>query len=149
MGHFTNELELVSHRTIRDAFVYAGLISNGLGMEASVDVLLRKYILEQLAFLPVGTRGFDHYCVVACNLIRNVLINNTLPVTELPPVLYTSLKAYTSDEVETHICQSREHIINAIETEVTSNLPANCVPSKDQLLNATKQQPVSWNTHLL
>ena len=55
-----------------------------------VKGLVRKYILEQLLFLPGGTKSFDRHMLTAYCALRDAIVNNALPVEGMPGCLYTS-----------------------------------------------------------
>ena len=74
MGDFQNELELWEEGTIQRAFLKARLISNN-DQEASVRALVKKYVMEQLLFMPGGTQMFDRLCIAAHSVLMSTLIN--------------------------------------------------------------------------
>ena len=91
MGEYNNELELWEQGTIKNAFVMGRLISHS-HLEESVNNLVRRYVMEQLLFMPGGTQMFDRLCVAAHSVLTSTLLQDEMPIFEMPSVLYTSLR---------------------------------------------------------
>ena len=147
MGDFNNEIELLAHPTMREAFQHANLIEFPTDLTRSADILLKKYILEQVAFYPGGTPSFDRYVVAASTCIHQAIVHNSIPITDMPPSLYTALCEHTTDEVANHCQILRQRLINALNTELHTLSQQNDAPTFASLMNGTitRQQPHDWN----
>jgi hypothetical protein len=95
MGCFDNEMNLLTHSTMKEAFEYAKLISSNITdsnvLEEECKTLLKNYVLQQLVFQPCGTKQFDRFLVAASQVIKECIKNNELPFREMPACLYTQL----------------------------------------------------------
>jgi predicted GIY-YIG superfamily endonuclease len=137
MGDFSNELELWEQGSIREAFLKARLICEA-DLEGSVKKLVRKYIMEQLLFMPGGTQMFDRLCVAAHSVLSSVLLLGEVPVEEMPSVLYTSLRQETTEKVENAIKMRRETLARVCISAVGSVGAITNMPSAEELIACTK-----------
>jgi hypothetical protein len=140
MGDFNNELELWEQGSIKNAFVKARLISV-LHLEESVKDLVRRYVMEQLLFMPGGTQMFDQLCVVAHSVLTSALLQNEMPIHEMPSVLYTSLRQETTEQVERTIQNRREILAGVLVSTVSPVMAIRNVPHAEELAACTKQNP--------
>ena len=89
MGHFSTEVDLISHSTIRECLQYAKLIGNRTD-EESLQIyynnLCRHFIEEQLVYFPNSKHIINNWIVVAGDLFDSVIIHDKIPVTCMPPV---------------------------------------------------------------
>ena len=93
MAEFDTEVDLFSCRTIRDVFRRGNLLLSG-GLEPTeldVNHLMKRYVLEQLLFLPGGTKVFDNCLFAAHAALRGVIMDDVMPVDSMPGCLYTTL----------------------------------------------------------
>jgi hypothetical protein len=143
MGDFSNELELWEQGNIKDAFVKARLISD-LHLEDSIKDLVRRYVMEQLLFVPGGTQMFDRLCVAAHSVLTSALLLDELPIHEMPSVLYTSLRQETTEQVERAI-QGRREILASVSVSTIGPVRAirNVPHDAEELAACTKQNPLS------
>jgi predicted GIY-YIG superfamily endonuclease len=142
MGEYNNELELWEQGTIKDAFLMARLISD-LHLEESVNNLIRRYVMEQLLFMPGGTQMFDQLCVAAHSVLTSTLFHDEMPIHEMPSVLYTSLRQETSELVEGAI-QGKRGILARVSVSAVGSVPAlTNIPGAEELAACTKQNPFS------
>jgi predicted GIY-YIG superfamily endonuclease len=142
MGEFQNELELWEEGTIQRAFLKARLISNN-DQEASVRALVKKYVMEQLLFMPGGTQMFDRLCIAAHSVLMSTLINDELPIDEMPSVLYTSLRQETEEKVERDIANKRLLLAKVSIAAVRPVTAIRNVPEAEELAVCSKQNPLS------
>lgn len=147
MGNFDNELNLLTHQTMRQCFEYASLIPQEVQDEESLlkhcRTLLRNYVMEQLLFQPCGTKQFDRYLVAAWHVIRECIVHNELPFREIPACLYTQLssaieKAATNLEIKTKTVMIETVLDNLSKKGINTG----CTLA--QLQNATVEHPVDF-----
>ena len=149
MGRFGNELQLVCQPTICDCFVYANLIEVH-NLSQSVDNLLKRYILEQLVYYPISTRTFDKYCVRAERVLHEALINNNLPMCEIPPVLFTNLQKQSSEKFKAYIAETQDKIVEAAYGEICEHVQGDDeFPSENCLKEAGQDNYLSWSGDIL
>ena len=54
-----------------------------------VDAILKRYIVEQLLFIPASTKSFDRYLIMARDILDNALIRNRLSSCDTPSCLWS------------------------------------------------------------
>lgn len=138
MGHFANELELFSGPTIKHFFWNAGLIPRGeIPTEHHVTFLVRRYILEQLLFIPGGTIMFDRLCLAAYHSMRAALLQNDMGSVDSPSYLYTSLQVEATIATMVYDSNMRRNLCRVLHA-------SHSTPSEDELFHASKSNPLSW-----
>ena len=152
MGHFETERDIWMCASFRQAFVKCRLIRDvsNEDLPEEVDSLLKRWILEQLRYYPVGNKSFDDYVVKASCILKSTIIHEEVPINEVPPFFYTSLLSHNDAAIENHCKCCKEALIDATFNslgQVYSNLK-DLLPSKEQLLHATKHEPIHWEMHL-
>jgi predicted GIY-YIG superfamily endonuclease len=156
MGKFDTEIDLLHNASLLEAFRYAKLFTlsnNEDDMNRSVDDLLRKWEEDQLEYYPINTRPYDKYLIDAENAIKMVLVHDSLPMSEMPPVLYTSLIKDTTRMVENFLLTSRRKLVEAAMSEIKIEQGDNSpnhdnIPSAEDFVTATKDKPLSWDGNL-
>jgi predicted GIY-YIG superfamily endonuclease len=107
MGSFCNELELYGGSSdYRDIFTVAGLYDPS-DPEGSTLSTIKRYVQEQLLYVPGGTKMFDRLLVACYTVLYETLVEGRTPLLELPSVLYTSLRQVTSDNIKNYIDERR------------------------------------------
>ena len=130
MGCFETELDLLGFPTIRESFVYAGLIDDDSdqSIRDSVTWLIRRYVIEQLRYYPVSTRTWGNYLLFAAKALRAAIIDGEIPINDMPACLYTKLREDVLDKTKARIETLRESIITAAFNELRSSLDARSNP---------------------
>ena len=78
-GSFQTETELLDVPTLRDAFVKGKLIDDKPSYDKNdVNRILLNYVLDELRYIPGGTRSFDANLLAAKNAFTGLLINNEI-----------------------------------------------------------------------
>ena len=149
MGQFETEFELLAQPSMKAAFVKANLFHDHAtvqGREESCNTLLKRFITEQLAFYPVSTRSFDYYLLQAKQIFLDVLVHDEMPIFELPPVLFTSLRDQWSDTVTREIKRMKEIHVDVCLKELHH---LSGIPTKEEIMNdITKDNPHNWTADL-
>ena len=139
MGKFNNEGELFCGTSMNAFFSNAGLLPDRESVtEADIQLLTKRFILEQLLFVPGGTMAFDRMSVAAYNLIRSALLDNCLGSIEVPSYLYTSL---VSEATQTALA-FHNTMRKSLAKVLSCNLPN--IPGWMELDGATKGCPLNW-----
>jgi hypothetical protein len=142
MGRFNNEGDLFKGQKMADYFFNAGLIGDGDNVtEEDVLNLTKRFIMEQLLYVPGGTMMFDRYCLAAYDAIKAALMDDSIASNDVPSYLYTSLVEEANKSALRFHNEVRENLASAM-----SNLPN--VPLKDELLQASKQIPLDWSPNI-
>ena len=124
MGEFETELDLFSSQSMRTCFVKAGLLPHG---ELNIDIahaLLRKYVLEQLVYMPGGNTSFSNRLIAAHSAITNLVLHDEVGLYELPCVLMSKLTALVELNVNNFIQTSQQRLFHCINPPNVSNKPA-------------------------
>ena len=73
------QLEFFDVPTLKDAYVKGGIVPDKQTYdENDVNEILKKYVLEQLGYLPGGTRSFDSNLLAAKSAFKRMLIDNDI-----------------------------------------------------------------------
>jgi hypothetical protein len=92
MGKFNNEGDLFAGSTMTQFFRNAELVPRTRAVnESDVIHLARRFITEQLLYVPGGTMVFDKCCVAAYEVLHAALIDDSMATTDIPSYLYTTL----------------------------------------------------------
>jgi predicted GIY-YIG superfamily endonuclease len=150
MGEFDNEMNLLGYGDIVDCFVRAKLIGvDPRTHETDVRLLAKRYILEQLVFLPGSTRQFDKHVIAAHQTLHQALIHRQLPLDEMPPALYTHLVAVSDAKARDHMQKMRtslsETVVSELRNKRIAQMPADC----NALIHATVESPLDFRLALL
>lgn len=115
MGRFRTEYELLHQPNMLSSFVYAKLLvpRDSPEFESSVNDLIRRYIVEQLAYAPLRTKTLDYYAVEAARIIREVFIDEQLTIPDTPAVLFTSLQEQCTENVEAALKEMKQTVVEA------------------------------------
>ena len=142
MGRFSEtEREVFCNTNWRAIFETAKMIPAGGDVsEGHVHGLARKYIIEQLAFLPGTKSNLDYYSVEAKNLLMDAIVHDRLPVNDIPSSLYTSLQQECTKEVLAFITTTKRNMLRV----VTKKLPGQNLPTLDQAVRASKTKPFDF-----
>ena len=86
------------------------------------------------------------WIVVAGNLFGSVIVRNEIAITEMPSVQLSSLFGNNESMIEAYIKERRATLIQAIFEELGDITLQVCqIPRKDDILNASKDQPIYWD----
>ena len=145
-GQFETELDFRGCGTIRESLASVGLIGWDFDNEESLksysDALLIRVIEKVLPIIPITLRKFDD-CIIKCRRLFNaVLFENSIPVTDLPPCILTEMLDHKEEKVKQFWKKKTKDQLTLILRAIPDDLE---VPSMDQLLEATKDNPVAWN----
>lgn len=148
MGTFSNEVDLWGKAsTIADVFYNAKLLRKNPSVEAptskDVDLILAKYIDEQLFYLPIAMSSIQKYALQAHYILTTAIISNSLPDMGMPGYLYTSLYRSGEEDCEAYLMDLKTTLINKLIDILPRSNSTN--PSVEDFLNATKEKPLNWN----
>ena len=142
---FETELELFDVATLKDAFVKGEIVPDKQTFdEQDVNEILKKYVLEQLRYLPGGTRSFDSNLLAAKSAFKGMLIENDIYNEGLPITTMDTLTEALEDRAKTMLRQSQ---VNIIKSLTQKNLPN--FPSSADFETVTKETPSNWSAELI
>ena len=151
MGHFETERDIWQCTSFKEAFQYCNLLENQEGksdIKAEIDCLLKKWILDQLRFYPIGNKAMDEYIVKASHILSSAIAHNEIPIDDIPPYLYTSLVKDISEKTIEHKKTCKEVLVDATIRSlkpIYGDALHSVVPTKEELIGASKHKPIQWN----
>jgi predicted GIY-YIG superfamily endonuclease len=138
MGSFDNEGQLYQGNCMKHFFFNAGLIPNRTSAsEIEVIAITKKFVMEQLLFVPGGTMMFDRYCLAAYEAIRDALLFDSIASNDVPSYLYTTLVEKANDTALEFYEDMKLSLANSL-----CMLPN--VPTSSELIKSSKDQPMTW-----
>ena len=102
LGEFDTELDLILHPTLRDSLRYSKLIGENNdedSLQSYSNNLMKKFILEKLQYYPNRLNICGDWIVTASQIFDSIIINNEIPITDMPPVYQTALNLSKDEEV--------------------------------------------------
>ena len=149
MGEYDCEAGLLGSGNMIKNFIRAGLVrSDRAFREEDVRNLTRRYVLEQLVFLPGGTYAFDKHLVQAYQVFTTVLVDEEMPYCEVPAGLYTHVRLSTEKGCEAYLQQAREHLCDVLYLDVKSTGMFDMPFDVGDLKKATLADPINWKPSL-
>ena len=149
MGHFSTEIDLTLHATLRESFRYAKLIepqNNHASLLEYSNQLLRKFIETQLIYFPNSKRIIDSWIIAAGELLEEVIVNDSIPISDMPPVQQTTLYSDCEEKSLNYIKEIKKKLIKSAFSELKQDSIQNCsIPSEEEIFDAPKENPLNWN----
>jgi len=99
--------------------------------------------MEQLVLMPGGSQQFDRFVVAAHNTFCQTLLYGTMPINNLPPILYMHIQMQTADAVNTHIWECRQRMVVATIANLHNAGFAN-LPNQEDCLHTSLSSPLQW-----
>ena len=88
----------------------------------------------------------DLWIITAGELFDSIIIKDEIPITDMPSVHQTTLSAEVEDASRKYIDDIKSNTIDAAMKELGEEAIINChIPSKADLMNASKEFPIVWN----
>ena len=125
MGEFDTEIDLFNARTLRGCFVKANILPDGILNETHVTDLLKKYVLEQMKFLPGGSLSFSNRIVSAYESIHSLVMEDRADCLNFPCVLMSTLSDKTETSIRDYIRDTQSRLLQALNPPNVTNLPNN------------------------
>ena len=124
MGDFETEIDLLNARTLRECFVKANILPDGILNETHVAALLKKYVLEQMKFLPGGSVSFSNRLLAAYQSIHSLVMEDRADYLQFPCVLMSSLTEKTETSISNFITDTQIRLFQALKPPNVTNLPS-------------------------
>ena len=138
MGEFDNEAVLYSGAgSSQQLLQNANLLKTEDPSMTDVLTLTRRYILEQLLFLPKGTYLFDSYVVQSFKAFKMMVLEDVSSPFLSPAYLYSSLVQNASEEIKNYVDSCKDKLCENLSIK-------SGVPSKEVLLKCSKENTHSW-----
>ena len=147
LGEYDTELDFKKSASFRDSFVKAGLFEEVERKNVTfgciaVDNLLKRVILEVIPVQPVSTKKLDAYIVRSHRVLQSMLLDDCVPLLDLPPCLQTQL--YADKHSEMMKCWEK-YRVSQIKSMLEPLQRLQSLPDPNDVLRATKEKPVSWD----
>lgn len=146
LGDFTTEVDIFSVNHLRQSYQLVGLVQDAENItNDEVNSILRRYILEQLLYLPGGTLSFDKHLVNAHSALYSLLIDGELRFYATPLVLRNEMTEAASAALVERMRQAKQSFAEALH--FLSN-PIHNLPPVDELVDASLTNPLQWEPEL-
>lgn len=147
LGNVQTELELKTMKSMKHCLAATGLIpdqdlDDRKHLERYSNILLRRIITEVFSVQPITMRKMERYIIKTKRLLNSLLLDEAIPITDLPPCLLTELLNTKTKELE-----SQWSTLMSSQLDVMySCLPNSAaLPAKKEVLNSTKNNPIEWD----
>ena len=150
MGRFSTEIDLMQQSSLRKSFMYAkliGLNEDEESLEKYADDMFVKFVEEQLIYYPNSRSIIDTWIVTSAQLFNEAIKYDLIPITDMPPVQQTTLMRMRDEKCETYLNKIKKEAITSSLTELNESIERCNIPSMNDLLEATKEQPIQWNAY--
>ena len=144
MGSYVCERDAFDHASMLECFRATKLIgpeNDDASLRQYVDALTRRYIHEQVVYLPISLITAQHWIMRAYSILESVIIDDSTPIFELPYTI-VELRDKTTDINDVYWLERKGKLLDAIYHELsgTSN-----IPSRQDILNCDRNSPLDWN----
>lgn len=141
MGTFDTEYELWDATDVRDCFITAGLltasaIENTDEAMKQLHDIARRFVSEQLLYLPTGTRAFDFYVQEGFKTLKSIYMAGSIPAYPIPSSLHSFLERQMKGKVKKLCDDMRRSMAVALVKEIDG------LPSEEDLVSATIPNPI-------
>ena len=148
LGRYETEIDLVRHASLRDAFRYAKLIGNNNDEESLLkhsDNIFVRFIEEQLVYFPNSRQIIDTWIQSTGELLDEVIINDNIPITEMPSVQLTSILKSVDEKCVSVVNKLKKEVVSSALKELDGSSEACNIPRLNDFLEAKKSSPLEWN----
>ena len=147
MGSFDTELELCAQGSMQRAFVHARLMRDTSDHEVikqEVQILVQRYIEEQLRHYPIGTRALGREITTAYKMLLAFFVDDELHSEGMPSALYTQLRDEAGKEVTDCVNARKENMVKNYVNRLR-HIYGDSIPMAESFLNATRQASINFN----
>ena len=147
LGEFETELDFRQHNSLKESLAAAKLIPDqGLDDEETLQQyckeLLNRIIREVFSVQPITLRKMDIYIVRCKRLLDAVLLDNEIPITDMPPSILTELLNEKQKDLDAEWEDRTSQQLDVILASLPESLD---IPTKVEIMAATKVSPVDWD----
>ena len=136
---FDTELDILSVSFLREAFVAAKLVERNNITVAVVLQLARRYLLQQLRFVPGSSKLIDKFLLMANSVLGEALLENSLYFASgVPAVLDRTISADSEENVAVDLTMNKSRLVEFLHTCQMG------LPSEESMIDASLTSPVAW-----
>ena len=147
LGQFETELDLRLQPTIREGLIAANLIGTETDSDSLCNYsrqLLRRVINEVLPIQPLKMGRFGDCIVKSKHLLDSVILNNDIPITEIPPCILTELLDSKDKELSLFWSQKISDQLDAIYQSPVVSMEH--LPNIEEVkLACSHRKPLDWD----
>ena len=148
MGRFATKVDLTLHGSVRECLRYCKLVGpldDENSLKRDTELLMRRFIEEQIQYFPNSQRVIDFWMITAMELFERTIVKDELPVSEMPPVQLSKLLASMEEDIVHHRSKMKSQLIDAAIEEVGDGMALCNVPSKQQFEISSSQNQLQWD----
>lgn len=147
LGQFETELDLRLQPTIREGLIASNLIGTETDCDSLRDYsrqLLKRVINEVLPIQPLKMGRFGDCIVKAKHVLDSVILNDDIPITEIPPCILSELLDGKDKELSLFWSQKMSDQLDAIYQSPLASMEH--IPQIDDVKLACSQRyALDWN----
>ena len=85
--------------------------------------------------------------MIAGDLFDSVIVRDELSITQMPAVQLSSLLGNSTNELKNFVQGLKSTFVDAINMELKDCIDSCNSPSKEDVMNATKSNPMDWDAY--
>ena len=142
-GCFETEIDLFNQSNMIEVFKYCKLLPITTPYTSEhYYALVKKYVLDELKFLPGASRSFDRHFLSSFNVFYNLVMNNQVHYDAIPSVLHCELSE--NAEIDYLLFNNQKRARSVQGCLLNSALtPLRC--KQNDFLEATREKPFNYN----
>ena len=138
-GSFDTELDILSVSSLRESFVAAKLVERNNITVAVVLQLTRRYLLQQLRFVPGSSKLIDKFLLMANSVLGEALLEKNLYFASgVPAVLDRNISADSEENVAANLTMNKSRLVEFLHQFQMG------LPSEESMIDASLTAPVAW-----
>ena len=138
-GSFDTELDILSVSSLGESFVAAKLVERNNITVSVVRLLARRYLLQQLRFVPGSSKLIDKFLLMANSVLGEALLENNLYFASgVPAVLDRTISADSEENVAVDLTMNKSRLVEFLHTWQMG------LPSEESMIDASVTAPVAW-----
>lgn len=147
LGEFETELEFRQQKSIKMSLAKCKLIpeediNDTERLREASNRLLKRIINEVFAFQPITLRRLEMYIIRCKRLLDSVLLDDDIPITDLPPSILTELLNERTKELDDEWETRKSQLLDVMLSSLPENIQ---VPTREQIMSSTKERPLDWD----
>ncbi len=147
LGEFETELEFRQQKSIKLCLSKCNLIpgdhlDDRSYLQKYSNDLMKRIIEEVFTVQPITLKRLEVYIVRCKRLLDSVLLDDAIPIIDLPPSILTELLNERRTELDNEWNIRKETLLDIIVKEMPDSVN---LPSKDKIMSCTKTKPLDWN----
>ena len=116
-----------------------------VSLKEYTDILIRKFIEEQIQYLPNNKRVIDFKIISVADIFYKIMIEDMLSITDIPPIKISSIMASAEREMVEYRMIRKANGIDATLKETGHRLRIYTIYSKQQLEDSSSLDLLEWD----